>query len=55
MSTDPNIHDILSAALREIREQHGLAIEALSVQWVGTIGDPAGAVIHIEVQGRAAP
>lgn len=55
MTTNPNIHAILSGALREIREQHGLAIEALFVQWVGVVEDPARAITQIEVRGRAAP
>lgn len=54
MTTDPNIRAILEKALLEIRKQHGLAIEVISVQWVGVVEDPVRAVTHIEVQGRAA-
>jgi len=55
MSADPNIHAILTKALREIREQHGLAIESISVRWIGVMEDPARAITQIEAQGRAAP
>lgn len=52
MSNQQSIHDILLAALQEIRSQHGLAAHTIRVEWTGTPDRPAIAITRIEVEGR---
>lgn len=52
MSKQQSINDILSAALQEIRAQHGFAAHTIRVEWMGTLGRPAIAVTRIDVEGR---
>ena len=51
MSNQESIHDILWAALQEIRHQHGLAAHTIRVEWMGTVDRPAIAITRIEVEG----
>lgn len=51
MSSQQSIHDILSAALLEVRRQHGLAAHTIRVEWMGTAGRPSIAITRIEVEG----
>lgn len=53
MSNQQSIHDILMAALQEIREQHGFAVHTIRVEWLGTFDRPSVAVTRIEVEGSA--
>lgn len=53
MSGQQSIHDILVAALQEIRAQHGLAAHTIRVEWTGTIDRPSIAVTRIDVEGSA--
>ena len=52
MTNHQSINDILSAALHEIRRQHGLAAHTIRVEWMGTAGRPDIAIIRIDVEGR---
>lgn len=49
--TDKSIHDILAAALIEVRQKHGLAAHTIRVEWRGTIDRPAFVITRIEVEG----
>ena len=51
MTNRRSIHDILKAALQEVRLQHGLAVHTIRVEWAGTIDRPAIAIIGIEFEG----
>lgn len=53
MTKQQSIHDILSAALLEVRRQHGLAAHTIRVEWMGTAGRPSVAVTRIDVEGSA--
>lgn len=53
MSNQQSIHDILMAALQEIREQHGFAAHTIRVEWLGTFDRPSIAIARIEVEGSA--
>ena len=53
MSNQQSIHDILMAALQEIRAQHGFAAHTIRVEWLGTIDRPSVAITRIEVEGSA--
>lgn len=51
MDKQQSINDILSAALQEVRRQHGLAAHTIRVEWLGTVGRPAIAITGIKVEG----
>lgn len=51
MTNHQSIHDILEAALQEVRRQHGLAAHTIRVEWMGTVDRPAIAITRIEVEG----
>ena len=51
MTNQQSINDILSAALHEVRQKHGLAAHTIRVEWTGTLDRPAIAVTRIEVEG----
>lgn len=50
---DKTINEILLLALLEIREQHKVALDSISVQWVSTTDDSATYVSEVYIQGRA--
>lgn len=52
MTNQQSINDILTAALYEVRQKHGLAAHTIRVEWTGTLGHPAIAITRIEVEGR---
>lgn len=49
------INATLAAALKEIRDAHGVAIDQIDVEWVGTLGNQAAAILKIEFSARALP
>ena len=49
--TSQSINDILTAALQEVRQKHGLAAHTIRVEWMGTVGHPDIAIIRIDVEG----
>jgi len=51
MTNQQSINDILSAALQEVRQKHGLAAHTIRVEWIGTVDRPAIAITSIEVEG----
>ena len=51
MTNRRSIHDILKAALQEVRLQHGLAAHTIRVEWAGTIDRPTIAIIGIGFEG----
>lgn len=51
MSSQQSTHDILTAALQEVRQKHGLAAHTIRVEWIGTVDRPAIAITSIEVEG----
>lgn len=51
MTNQQNINDILTAALQEVRRQHGLAAHTIRANWTGTLERPAIAITRIEVEG----
>lgn len=51
MTNQQSINDILSAALIEVRNKHGLAAHTIRVEWTGTLRRPAVAITGIEVEG----
>lgn len=53
MNTEQSIRDILEAALKEIRDKHGVAVQRVSAEWIGTIANPAGDTTRIEFEGSA--
>ena len=55
---DPKIYDILERALEEVRDQCGLKIQSIDVQWMGTLGtlserDMSHHVVEININGLA--
>lgn len=51
MANQQSINDILTAALQEVRNEHGLAAHTIRVEWLGTVDRPAIAITRIEVEG----
>lgn len=49
--TRQSINDILTAALQEVRQKHGLAAHTIRAEWTGTLDRPAIAITRIEVEG----
>ncbi|NLZ11104.1 MAG: hypothetical protein GX086_07220 [Alcaligenaceae bacterium] len=47
------INAILAAALKEIRDNHGVAVGQVNVEWIDTVGNQAVAILKIEFSGRA--
>ncbi|WJJ93402.1 hypothetical protein [Neopusillimonas aromaticivorans] len=47
------INAILAAALKEIRDNHGVAVGQINVEWVGTLSNQAAAITKIEFSGMA--
>lgn len=51
MDKRQSINDILTAALQDVRQKHGLAVHTIRVEWQGTVDRPAIAISRIEVEG----
>lgn len=51
MTNKQSINDILTAALQEVRQKHGLAAHTIRAEWTGTLRRPAVAITRIEVEG----
>lgn len=51
MTNQRSINGILTAALQEIRAQHGLAVRTVRTEWLDTIDQPFIAITRIEVEG----
>jgi len=55
MSTPTNltINAMLAAALKEIRDKHGVAVGRVNVEWLDTVDNQAAAILNIEFSGTA--
>lgn len=51
MSNQQSVHDILTAALQEVRQKHGIAAHTIRVKWMGALGRDAIAITSIDVEG----
>lgn len=51
MTNQQSINDILTAALQEVRQKHGLAAHTIRAEWTGTLDRPAIAITRIDVEG----